>query len=139
MKSNILKFLMIGILFAPQACSFPEAKHAKFQKDSKEVINQLKAITDFEDAGIKWRASSFENKTTNILIVELLNGKDLTDHEPELRNLGIEALRIVNNAIENENDYDKFEVVFVQQSSAGPATTAFTKPFEYSLDELSDV
>lgn len=127
---------MIGILFATQGCSLPEAKQAKFQKDSEVVIDELKSLNDFEDAGIKWSARSFDNKTTNILIVQLLNGKDLTDNEIELRNLGKAALTIVNNSIENESDYDKFEVVFVQKSSTGPVTTAFTKPFEYSLDEL---
>lgn len=127
---------MIGILFATQGCSLPEAKQAKFQKDSEVVIDELKSLNDFENAGIKWSARSFDNNTTNILTVQLLNGKDLTDNETELRNLGKAALTIVNHSIENESDYDKFEVVFVQNSSTGPVTTAFTKSFEYSLDEL---
>jgi hypothetical protein len=136
MKMNILKFLAIGILLASQGCSLPEVKQAKFQRDSKEVINELKSLKDFEDAGIKWSAISSKNKTTNILIVQLLNGKDLGDNKTELRNLGNEAIKIVTNSIENESDYEKFQVVFVQKASTGPVTTSFTKQFEYSLDDV---
>lgn len=136
MRRNIFKTIGIGILLFLQSCALPEVKQAKFQKDAKEVINELKSLKDFEDAGIKWSASSFDNKTTNILIVQLLNGKDLSDNNEDLRNLGKEAMQIVNNSIENEKDYDKFRVVFVQKSSTGPVSTSFTRSFEYSLDDL---
>jgi hypothetical protein len=136
MKMNILKFLSIGILLASQGCSLPEVKQAKFQKDSKEVVNELKSLKDFEDVGIKWSAISFNNKTTNILIVQLLNGKNLGDNKTELRNLGKEAIKIVTNSIENESDYEKFQVVFAQKANTGPVTTSFTKQFEYSLDDV---
>jgi len=136
MRRNIFKTIGIGILLFLQSCALPEVKQAKFQKDAKEVINELKSLKDFEDAGIKWSASSFDNKTTNILIVQLLNGKDLSDNNEDLRNLGKEAMQIVNSSIENEKDYDKFRVVFVQKSSTGPVSTSFTRPFEYSLDDL---
>lgn len=132
----MLRILVIAALFVSQGCSLPEVKEAKFQKDTNEVIEELKSLSDFEDAGIRWSASSFDDKTTNILIVQLLNGKGLSDNEEELRDLGREAMRIVNGSIENETDYDKFQVVFVRQDSAGPATKSVTKPFEYSLDEL---
>lgn len=128
--------LSIAAVVMSQSCSLPEINEAKFQKDTKEVINELKSLKDFEDAGIKWSARSFDNKTTNILIVELLNGKGLSDNQNELRDLGKKALQVVNNAIENEKDYDKFQVVFIQKASTGPLTTSFTSPFEYSLDEL---
>lgn len=136
MKKTILSMLSIAAVLMCQRCSLPEVKEAKFQKDTKEVINELKSLKDFEDAGIKWSARSFDNKTTNILIVELLNGKGLSDNQDQLRDLGKKALQVVNNAIENEKDYDKFQVVFIQKASTGLLTTSFTRPFEYSLDEL---
>ena len=136
MKRIMLTILQIAALLALQSCSLPEVKKAKFQKDTKEVINELKSLKDFEEAEIKWSASSLDNKTTNILIVHLLNGKDLTDNEADLRDLGKEAIKIVISSIENEKDYDKFQVVFIQKASTGLVTTSFTRPFEYSLDEL---
>jgi hypothetical protein len=136
MRRNIFKTVGIATLLVLQSCSLPEVKQARFQKDAKEVINELKSLKDFEDAGIKWSARSFDNKTTNILIVQLLNGKNLSDDNEELRKLGKEAMQMVNSSIENENDYDKFQVVFVQKSNTGPVSTSFTKPFEYSLDDL---
>jgi hypothetical protein len=136
MKRTILQILTIGILFVLKGCSLPEVKQAKFQKDTNEVINELKSLKNFEDAGIRWSANSFDNKTTNILIVQLLNGKGLTDNETELHNLGKEAMKIVNESIENELDYDEFQVVFIQKASAGLVSTSFTRSFEYSLEEL---
>jgi hypothetical protein len=136
MKLNILKTLTLGIALAFQACTLPEVKEAKFEYDTKQVLEKLKSLRNFEDAGISWSARSAGDKTTDILIVQFLNGKDLSDNEAELRSLGIEALKIVTGAIENERDYDKFQVVFVQRSNSGPATTSFTRPFDYSLEDL---
>lgn len=136
MKKTLLSILSIASLLLFQSCSMPEVKPAKFQKDTKEVINDLKSLKDFEDATIKWSATSFDNKTTNVLIVQLLNGKGLSDNPAELRDLGKEALQVLNRSIENEKDYDRFQVVFIQKASTGLLTTSFTTPFEYSLDEL---
>lgn len=136
MKTTMSRIFVIAALLVLHSCSLAEVKPAKFQKDSKDVINELKSLKDFEDAGIKWSARSFDNKTTNVLTIQLLNGKDLSDNEAELRDLGKEAMQIVNSSIKNEKDYDRFQVVFVQKASTGLVTTSFTRPFEYSLDDL---
>ncbi len=128
--------LTFGILTGFQHCSMPEITHAKFERDSGEVINDLKALGNFENAGIRWSASSFKEETISLLYVELTNGENLSEDDMELKKIGKEALKIVVNSIENEAEYDRFQAVFIQNKSIGLVSKSTTKPFEYNLEEL---
>ena len=137
MKKTIQSvFLIFGLLIGFQNCSMPELVEAKFERDSQEIINDLKALSDFEDAGIRWSATSFKEETKHILYIQLLNGQDLSEKDAELKEIGKKALKIVINSIENEEEYDKFQTVFIQKTSVGPVSKSYTKPFNYSLEEL---
>lgn len=107
--------LIFGILFGFQNCSMPEIKQPKFERNSKEVMNELKALSNFEDTGTRCRANSFKDEINNFLNVQLVNGGNLSEDDIELNNLGKEALKIVVNSIENEVDYDKFQVISIFQ------------------------
>lgn len=135
-KAYLTTTLLFSILLGFQSCSLPEVKQAEFERDTVEVINDLKKLSDFEDAGIYFSARSFKEETTYILRIQLVNGKNLSTDASELKELGKEALVIVVNSIENEIDYDKFQVVFVQSESIGPVSSSSTEPFEYTLADL---
>lgn len=128
--------IIIGIVVGLQSCSFPEVKQAKFERDSEQVINDLIVLGNFEDARVNFSASSFKGEATNLLSIQLINGTNLNEDASELRNLGREALKILVNSIENEDDYDRFQVIFVQKESEGLVNNNINKPYEYKLEEL---
>ena len=137
MKRHIILTLISAILLLVHSCSFPEVKAPKFERETQAVVDDLKALHNFEDAGVNWKTTiSTEQSATNILSVTLLNGKNLSEDDGKLKELGKEALKIVINSIENENDYDTFQVVFMQQKSFGIVNKNFSKQFVFDLGSL---
>lgn len=45
-------------------------------------------------------------------------------------------MKLTINSIENENEYDKFQVVFIQQAKKGIVTKSFSMPIEFTLSDL---
>ncbi len=110
MKKHTTLLLIFFLLYS---CTFPELKTPEFQRSSDEVIGDIKVLANFKDADIQWSASSFDGKTQNILLVQLINGNNLPEDESSLRELGKEAIQIVINSIENESDFNEFHVEFI--------------------------
>lgn len=113
-----------------------EAKEPRFEKDKDVVIDELKSLRNFENARVKWSTRSVDRKTVDILAVELVNGQGMIDDENKLRQLGKEALQLTLPAIENESEYERFEVIFIQESRRGILTNTYTRAVQYSPDEL---
>ncbi len=118
------------------ACSLPESKPLKLEKDVEQLTSELKQLSNFADAKVKWSIRTVEEKTESQLTIELFDGVNVPQNEIQLRDLGREASKVVANSISNEDDYDVFKVVFVQKFSAGIASASITKDFEYTVDEL---
>lgn len=136
MRNHIIIILIIGTLACLHACFSLGMKEAKFERDIEEVRSDLKALKNFDDTGIKWMAISTNSKTTHLLKVQLLNGKELSEDDQEMRELGKEVMKIVINSIENESDYDTFQVVFIQKTGIGPLSSGSSRPFTYQLEDL---
>ncbi|MFZ6053075.1 hypothetical protein [Halocola ammonii] len=112
-------------------------KRPKFERDTEELIVELKELSNFENADIRWNVRSFKDTSTYYLVVNLINGKDLPEEDAELKEIGQEAMKIVVNSIENENVFDKFRVVFEEVKQSGAVTRRNKIPFEYSLSDIA--
>jgi hypothetical protein len=130
--------LSIGLILALQGC-FPDVIRPKFKNGYEHVINELKTLKSFEDANVKSSARSKLGikKTTNILIVQLVNGKDMPEDEFALRMLGRHAMKIAVSSIENEHEYDTFQTMFDKKASEGPVNAHTSRSFVYSIYELA--
>jgi len=138
MKKHIILTLISAILLLLHSCSFPEVKTPIFERETQAIVDDLKALHNFEDAGVNWKTTiSTEQSATNILSITLLNGENLSEDEDKLKELGKDALKIVVNSIENENDYNSFQVIFMQQKSFGIVNKSFSKQFAFDLENLN--
>jgi hypothetical protein len=118
-------------------CSIPNAKMPKFEKDNQEtILTDLKSIGDFEKVAINGSVISSGNDRTDILVVQLLNGKEINGDKNQMLEIGKQVMKLTINSIENENEYDKFQVVFIQQAKKGIVTKSFSMPIEFSLSDL---
>ena len=136
-KRIFLAIIMISCLVMSN-CTMPEMVEAKFEKETEEIINELKLLKNFEDAGIRWHVTTSGEKNFHSLQVQLLNGEDLSEDEEILKKIGKEALKIVFNSIENEEEYDGFNVMFIQKKSIGIVSSSFNKGFGYKYEEIID-
>jgi hypothetical protein len=134
MQRSPLIFLITTLILS--ACSFPEAKEPEFQSDEDVVVEKLKSLRSFENARIKWSSRTFERRTIDVLVVELVNGQAMIDDETELRELGKEAMNIALAAIENESEYERLEVIFIKESRRGVLVNTFTRSFQYAPEDL---
>lgn len=133
MRTYLTLILLTSLVIG---CSLPEVTEAKFEREFEHVQADLKALDSFENAGVRWSATSFKGESTQSLIVELLNGTE--EDEARMRKIGESAMRIVFDSVENEDEFDIYEVVFIQQSSAGIATKTYKKPFRYEKGEIDE-
>ncbi|MEM7512630.1 MAG: hypothetical protein AAF388_16970 [Bacteroidota bacterium] len=131
-KIYCIAALLIGII----GCTFPSVIKPKFEKNSKEVINDLKSLSDFEEAGIRWNASTFKGESTHELIIQLLNGKDLNRDQEAMNELGKEALKIVFNSIENEAAFQIYKVIFVDKKGIGPVSNSYNQVIIFQPEDV---
>lgn len=138
MKANILNKvpLLIGVILLTGCLSGLEYKEAQFNRDPDIIRNELKELSDFESANIKWRTSRFGDSTYYSLQVILLNGKGLPSNDSSLYEIGRSAMQIVIKSIDNGSDYDKYVVYFATEKKKGIAKFSSQKPFEYKLNDL---
>lgn len=138
MKKHITLTLISAILLLVHSCSLPQVKTPIFERETQEIVDDLKALHDFEDAGINWKATTFSGEgTTNILSITLLNGENLSEDNDKLKDVGKEAFKILINSIENEHEYDSFQVIFMQKESFGLVNKSFSKQFVFDLQDLN--
>lgn len=130
-----LSAALLLLLF--QACKMPEMKEPKFEQDPDQLIAELKELSDFENADIRWSARNFKDTTTYYLVVNLIKGEDLPEDDAGLEKLGKKAMKLVVNSVENKSDFDIFRVVFGKVKKSGVVTRSSKNPFEYSLSDLS--
>ena len=118
-------------------CSIPNATMPKFEKDNQEtILTELKSIGNFEKVAINGSVISSGNDRTDILVVQLLNGKEINGDKNQMLEIGKQVMKLTINSIENENEYDKFQVVFIQQAKKGIVTKSFSMPIEFTLSDL---
>ena len=118
------------------SCSIPKAIEPKFEKNNQEVLKELQSIRNFEKVAVNGSAFSHGSENTDILVVQLINGKDINGEKNQMQQIGKQAMKFVINSIKNENDYDKFQVVFIKQAKKGLINESFTIPIEYNLSDL---
>lgn len=135
MKKNTILSLIFGA-FLMVSCSIPNAIEPKFEKNNQEVLKELQSIGNFEKVAVNGSAFSHGSENTDFLVIQLINGKDINGEKDQMQQIGKQAMKFVINSIKNENDYDKFQVVFIQQAKKGLITTSFTIPIEYNLSDL---
>ncbi len=112
-----------------------KSKPAKFNRDSKVVLEELRQLGSFEDAKISWSARTFDDKTAHHLRIQLLNGAIPDDDSTEYE-IGKQAMQKLLAAIDNDEDYENFVVIFVTRSKNGAITVGAERPYEYKLSEL---
>ena len=134
-KKVLIAILMITFLVMSN-CTLPEMIEAKFEKEPDEIINELKLLKNFEDAGIRWNVTTSGEESFHSLQVQLLNGENLSEDNEELKKIGKKAFKIVFNSIENESEYDGFNVMFVQKKNIGIVSSSFNKGFGYKYEEI---
>lgn len=118
-------------------CSIPNATMPKFEKDNQEtILTELKSIGNFEKVAINGSVISSGNDRTDILVVQLLNGEEINGDKNQMLEIGKQVMKLTINSIENENEYDKFQVVFIQQAKKGMVTKSFSMPIEFTLSDL---
>ena len=105
-----------------------------FNRNFISVLNDLKSISEFEDAKIGYSKRNF-NSSENFLVVTLMNGKNLPENEIELKKIGKKAMKFVFDNIENETIYDNYEVVFYNEKG-NFIKKSFRKVFNYNFDEI---
>ena len=128
---------LILVTFSMIKCSIPNAIMPKFEKDNQEtILTELKSIGDFEKVAINGSLISSGNDRTDILVVQLLNGKEINGDKNQMLEIGKQVMKLTINSIENENEYDKFQVVFIQQAKKGMVTKSFSMPIEFTLSDL---
>jgi hypothetical protein len=108
-----------------------------FEKDQADILKDLRELGIFEETAINVRTLSHGQKSTHILIVELLNGKNISEDKMQRKELGKKALQLVIQSIKNEVEYDKFQVILVQNKSVGHGNLRFSQKMEFSLEELN--
>ena len=128
---------LILVTFSMIKCSIPNATMPKFEKDNQEtILTELKSIGNFEKVAINGSVISSGNDRTDILVVQLLNGKEINGDKNQMLEIGKQVMKLTINSIENENEYDKFQVVFIQQAKKGIVTKSFSMPIEFTLSDL---
>ncbi|HBD25783.1 hypothetical protein [Flavobacterium sp.] len=128
---------LILVTFSMIKCSIPNATMPKFEKDNQEtILTELKSIGNFEKVAINGSVISSGNDITDILVVQLLNGKEINGDKNQMLEIGKQVMKLTINSIENENEYDKFQVVFIQQAKKGMVTKSFSMPIEFTLGDL---
>jgi hypothetical protein len=135
MRPNTFFFLITILTLT--ACSLREAKEPQFSEDNDVLFEELRSLRNFEHARVKWDARTFERKTLDVLVVELVNGKGMVDDETELRELGKQALKLTVASIENESEYERLEVIFIRESRRGVLTNTYTRSFQYAPEDLN--
>lgn len=134
-KVKLLAFVLF-ISITIFSCTFPEIKKAKLEKELNEIVEDLKNIKDFEDAGFKWGVRTLGDKQSHYLQIQLINGEDLPKEEEILKSIGKEAFVKVFDSIENEEEYDDFKVIFTQKKSLGIASSTVNKEYIYTIEEI---
>jgi hypothetical protein len=130
---GLFVFIMVFLI---SCMSNLDYKEAKFNREPKEVIEELKMLKGFENANIKWTVSSFGDSVSQNLKVYLTNGENLPKSDSSLLEIGKNAMSIVVSSINNESDYNNFIVYFVTRKKVGTMTYNSEEPFEYKLSEL---
>ena len=142
------------MLILSVACASKQTE-AQFNRSQEEVLEDLKNLYDFDDVkilwteeqlnedgsrqideNIKWTANRTANGVGRNLKVYLTNGIDLPETVEERTEIGKEAMQLVLNSIENEEDYDNFLVVFVHEAVYGGMDMRSENPYGYKLEEL---
>lgn len=76
---------LILVTFSMIKCSIPNATMPKFEKDNQEtILTELKSIGNFEKVAINGSVISSGNDRTDILVVQLLNGKEINGDKNQM-------------------------------------------------------
>lgn len=111
-------------------------KEAQFNREYQEVVNDLKALHDFENAYIKWSVSKFGQKVNHTLKVYLKNGRDIPEPDSLKHAIGKAAMQLVLNSIDNDTAYTDFVVYFISEIRNGTVNMKRETPFAYRLEEF---
>ena len=134
---NVVKmFLATGTFLILFACASQDEMRIDYEIDPEEVINEIKALKQFEEVEIKGVTITSNKGATNLLMIDLVNGESLEERGDELKELGADVLSIVTDAMVNENDFEEFRVGFTQRRGLGIISGSFSRSFEYKLEDL---
>jgi hypothetical protein len=133
---KIRRFISILLVATAASCNFPEVKTIKFERESSEVIEDLKKLGNFDSANVGVSMSSINGKSTSSLKIDLTNGENLPSGD-ELKELARKAFEIVVNSIENENDYSFCRVEIVDEQSIGIVKANSKTTFEFNQADLN--
>jgi hypothetical protein len=133
--TQITLLAILIIIFSACSGNFKIDK-VKFNRDSKEVINELKNIDNFENVNVKWSINNHNNNVTHLLYINLINGNESSKDDSARKEIGKEAMSILLKSIDNDSSFDKFVVNFVFQKSTGIVTQKRKFRYMYNLNDF---
>jgi hypothetical protein len=136
---NKLNFkLIIGVLIIIiQSCNFmkTEVNEVKFKPDIQSIADKYKSKLEAEEFQTSSGWIYFNKVTTHLVIVTILNSKNLPDSENELENIALHIAGDVFSQMINKEDFSNIEVIF--QSQKGTLIKIKEKSkYQFSYEEI---
>lgn len=117
------------------SCNIPNPVLPKYEKDSNETLTEIKSLGNFEYVAVNGSVFSHRDVAVHTLVIQLQNG-NIDGSKDQMYEIGKKALKLLVKSIENESEYDKYQVVFIQKSKEELINKSFTIPIEFSLEDL---
>ena len=135
-RPNQTPFIAILIIILSGCSGNFKIDKAKFNRDPKEVIKELKNIDSFENVDVKWAVNNYNRNVTNLLNINLINGNKSSKDDSARKAIGKEAMSKLLKSIDNDSSYDKFVVNFIFQKSTGIVTQKRKVSYMYKLNDF---
>ena len=134
-KKILLGLIIINFL---AGCTTSIVKPKKIEYDSNTTIaeDSLRKLVTCENVDINGKETSRNGKVSAEVQIRIINGKNLPADEMELKGLGKAIASLFKHFITNSNEFDSYQVLFVDQKVNGGATESDYKGWSYKASEL---
>jgi hypothetical protein len=132
-NSLVLTFLLLAL-----SCTFTSIKPntPDFITDQKTIATDIKRLIDPQEISLSGSDLKTQGQSTSELAITLINAENPPKVQDQFSHLAKEIAQLLKRSLKNENQYDRYKIIFLFEKTSGIVTKSKSAEFYFKSSEL---